>query len=37
MRYFPNEKATFKCVACGACAKECPKQALEIVQKEEGV
>ncbi len=34
MRQFEGGLYPFKCVACGSCAKECPTQALEIVQKE---
>ena len=35
MRYYPGEKHPFKCVACGACAKKWPKEALEVAEKEE--
>jgi len=26
-------EAPIKCIACGACAKECPAEALEIFQE----
>lgn len=26
----PEEQLPFKCIACGACARECPADALEI-------
>jgi formate hydrogenlyase subunit 6/NADH:ubiquinone oxidoreductase subunit I len=35
MRWYPGMATVFKCVACGACAKACPKEALEIATKEE--
>jgi ferredoxin len=30
-RTYPEGDIPFKCIACGACAKECPAEALEIV------
>ena len=35
MRYFPGDKNPFKCIACGTCVKECPKEAIEIAEKDE--
>jgi Fe-S-cluster-containing dehydrogenase component len=35
MRFFPGEKAPFKCTACGSCVPHCPKGALEIAEKDE--
>ena len=34
MRWFPGKPVPFKCISCGACARACPKEALEIVIKE---
>ncbi|MGI6251066.1 MAG: 4Fe-4S dicluster domain-containing protein [Anaerolineaceae bacterium] len=31
MFYTDDQPVPFKCVACGACVKACPKQALEIL------
>lgn len=31
MRSFAEALIPFKCTACGACAKECPAEALEVV------
>jgi len=31
MRTYDGADVPFKCTACGACAKECPAEALEIV------
>lgn len=31
LRTFDDAVTPFKCTACGACAKECPADALEIV------
>jgi Fe-S-cluster-containing hydrogenase component 2 len=35
MRFYPGQKHPFKCIACGQCAKSCPKEALEVAEKEE--
>jgi ferredoxin len=35
MRYFPGDKHPFKCIACGTCVKKCPKEAIEIAEKDE--
>ncbi len=34
MMTYHNLIVPFKCTACGACAKECPSGALEIVEEE---
>ncbi|MCU0607241.1 MAG: 4Fe-4S binding protein [Candidatus Edwardsbacteria bacterium] len=33
MRTHPDLREPFKCIACGACARACPEQALEIAEK----
>lgn len=33
-RTYPEGDMPFKCIACGACARECPADALEIVKEE---
>lgn len=35
MRYHRDQVEPFKCIACGTCAKECPADALAIVDVEE--
>lgn len=35
MRYHHEDMTPFKCIACGACARECPADALEIVIEED--
>jgi Fe-S-cluster-containing dehydrogenase component len=35
MYWHPNEAVPFKCISCGVCARECPSQALEILDVEE--
>lgn len=32
MRCYPGDPLPFKCVACGLCAKECPTEAISIVE-----
>ena len=34
MRAHPAHVEPFKCVACGACARACPEEALQIVEVE---
>jgi carbon-monoxide dehydrogenase iron sulfur subunit len=34
MFYHPDQTEPFKCIACGKCVKECPADALEIVEAE---
>jgi Fe-S-cluster-containing dehydrogenase component len=34
MFFEPQESKPFKCIACGACAKECPTEALSIIEVE---
>lgn len=33
MRHSPSALTPIKCIACGACAKNCPEGALEIVEE----
>jgi carbon-monoxide dehydrogenase iron sulfur subunit len=35
MRHHPDQTEPFKCIACGQCTKECPADALKIVEIEE--
>ncbi len=35
MFYHPDQTVPFKCVACGQCAKECPAEALAVVERDE--
>jgi Fe-S-cluster-containing hydrogenase component 2 len=35
MRRHPDHVQPFKCVACGACARACPEEALAVVQVED--
>jgi ferredoxin len=35
MMTYQDGLVPFKCTACGACAEECPTEALEIVEEEE--
>jgi Fe-S-cluster-containing hydrogenase component 2 len=35
MRFHPDQTEPFKCVACGQCSKECPGDALAIVDAED--
>ena len=34
MRYHADQTEPFKCIACGNCAKECPAEALAVVEAE---
>jgi Fe-S-cluster-containing hydrogenase component 2 len=34
MFYHPDQTVPFKCVACGQCAKECPAEALAVIEAE---
>jgi Pyruvate/2-oxoacid:ferredoxin oxidoreductase delta subunit len=34
MRHHAHQTEPFKCVACGNCAKECPADALVIVDQD---
>jgi Fe-S-cluster-containing hydrogenase component 2 len=34
MYYYRDQVEPFKCIACGTCAKECPNDALSIVEVE---
>jgi len=34
MFWHPDETIPFKCIACGACARECPEEALQSVDVE---
>lgn len=33
MRYHPELREPFKCIACGACAKTCPEKALILFEQ----
>lgn len=33
MRFHPELREPFKCVACGACARACPHKALEVSER----
>jgi len=35
MYWHPDETIPHKCLSCGICARECPEDALEIVEVEE--
>lgn len=35
MFWHEDQVVPFKCVACGVCARECPEEALEVVDVEE--
>ena len=35
MFWHTDETVPFKCISCGVCARECPEDALEIVEVEE--
>ena len=35
MRYHHEDTVPFKCIACGASARECPADALEIITNED--
>lgn len=35
MFWHPEETIPFNCIACGICARECPAEALEVVEVEE--
>jgi carbon-monoxide dehydrogenase iron sulfur subunit len=34
MFYHPDQAEPFKCIACGQCAKECPADALAVIDQE---
>jgi NAD-dependent dihydropyrimidine dehydrogenase PreA subunit len=34
MFYHPDQTVPLKCVACGQCAKECPAEALAVIEVE---
>lgn len=34
MKLYQGQGIPFKCIACGACARECPAAALEVVKKD---
>lgn len=35
MFWHADQTVPFKCIACGVCARECPEEALEMVEVEE--
>jgi Fe-S-cluster-containing dehydrogenase component len=35
MFWHPDQLVPFKCIACGICARECPAEALQMVEVEE--